>query len=397
MMRKFLRRFIPFFALAYLGVPLAYSAHFDPPQFDNAPVAGDCVVVASDALRLHDSGVSSCPAGVTNINGQTGAFAFVIAPQGRLTLQTHTPVMSTAQINKNVIFYDSYLGGFAPIYNGTNDIILAIGSNEISDTLPSSGTGVVNNADVFDEWLVNNAGVATLCHATNGAGGGWASDAGGGSTTSRGTGYSSVDKQTRSYVTNGNTITNCYNNTTQLGPITVNKATHLGTFGTTAAGQTGVTTGSSASGGGVALLMLWNRYGRVNVAARVVDSQAAYTYTSATTREAGGSTTNRVSFVSGDTEDGLLASIAFRITTLAVVNAFGFTGIGLDTTNSYTCQPAIVFTGAAVTASGAGADTCSIPPQIGLHAITKNEAGDTANANSFNGQAFDSLQLSWRF
>ena len=42
------------------------------------------------------------------------------SPQGRLTLQTGTPVMTTTQSAKTTIFYTPYVGNKTPIYDGTN-------------------------------------------------------------------------------------------------------------------------------------------------------------------------------------------------------------------------------------------------------------------------------------
>src|SRR4029077_791542 len=40
-------------------------------------------------------------------------------PEGRLTLQTLTPVMTTTQSAKTTIFYSAFVGDQVPIYSGT--------------------------------------------------------------------------------------------------------------------------------------------------------------------------------------------------------------------------------------------------------------------------------------
>ena len=51
--------------------------------------------------------------------GATAALPFS-PPQGRLTLQTATPVMTTTQSAKTTIFYTPYVGNLVPLYDGTN-------------------------------------------------------------------------------------------------------------------------------------------------------------------------------------------------------------------------------------------------------------------------------------
>src|SRR5215831_4352906 len=208
--------------------------------------------------------LSLAPAGGINITPAGGTITITGAmapPQGRLTLVSHTPVMVTNQTAKSTLFYDCYRGGSVPVFNGTQDVVLAIPSCEISTALQSSGTGVVNNAGVFDVWAVAVAGVLHLCVATDGSGGGWATDTGG-SNTGRGSGYSAIDNATRPYLTNANALTHCYEGATDRGTVAVNRATYLGSFWTTAAGQTAYTMGASGSPPTPACFCIWNAYSR---------------------------------------------------------------------------------------------------------------------------------------
>ena len=59
-------------------------------------------------------------------------------------------------------------------------------------------------------------------------GGGWASDTSGTNTT-RGLGYMQLDRVTRPYITNKNSISNCFNAANNYGPVSANQATYLGT------------------------------------------------------------------------------------------------------------------------------------------------------------------------
>ena len=145
--------------------------------------------------------------------------------------------------------------------------------------LPASSTGVVNTANVFDEWGVNVGGTLTLCHATNGSGGGWASDSG--TNTARGTGYSQLDASgsVTTFISNTNSLTHCYNGGTDLGPIAANQATHFGTFYTTAAGQTSWQYGVTGATPTPGCFCIWNTYNRVDVATQFGDNSSSWQYT----------------------------------------------------------------------------------------------------------------------
>jgi hypothetical protein len=275
------------------------------------------------------------------VDSGSGCAGGALSPiAGRLTLQSGHPVMNTTQANKSTLFFDTF--GFpnasVPVYNGSSDVELTITSNEISDVLQTSGTGVTNGNGVFDEWAVNVSGTLTLCHATNGSGGGWASDTGG-SNTARGSGYSALNYTTRSYVTNNGTITHCYNGSTDEGPISANQATHLSTWCTTA--SAGVTTwvlGASAAGGTAAVLCVWNRYNQVPISTFVQDSSASHNYGTNTVRNYDNSATMRVTYVYG--ENWAMADAQFGAGCSAADNGTTSTpncsvGIGYNSTSTF--------------------------------------------------------------
>ena len=287
-------------AFGFAALRHACAAHLDPAPFHNTAVSGDCVQVASDAKRLHDSGAPNCGGG--------GGSTTIVAPQGRLTLQSGAPVMTADQVGVSTIYYDPFAGNSAPCYTGSADALDTITANQMSLALEASGTGAENSGDVFDIWWWHNAGMPVLCAATNGAGGGWSSDTGG-STTARGTGYSQLDKTSRPYVSNKNALTNCYNGSTNYGSIAANKATYLGTFYTSAAGQTTWKCNPAAAiGGGNGQLFLWNRYMRVPVACMSQDSTSYWSYSAATYRAADASNSNRISWVDGDAASPIVAA-----------------------------------------------------------------------------------------
>jgi hypothetical protein len=277
--------------------------------------------------------IMSCLASSGGGGGGGGANA---APQGRLTLQSHTPVMTTSQTGKQAIYYDCYVGNQVPYFNGTADALGTIAVCEAGITLEASGTGVINSGGVFDVWWAPN-GANQICIATNGSGGGWASDAGG-SNSARGTGYSQIDNTTRPYLTNKNILSHCYNGTSDYGPISANQATYLGTVATDAGspGQVSYTFGSSAAGGGTARFGVWNAYNRVIAATNVQDNSSwAVTSTSWQPYDAGGTgggLNNRVTYVVGLAEDGVSA-VGRSLGTNGSGGQVAY-GLGIDSTSA---------------------------------------------------------------
>ncbi len=303
-------------------------------------------------------------------------------PQGRLTLVTGTPVMTANETGKSTIYYDSYKGGgLVPVYNGSNDIVLPIGSGEISDVLQSSGSGAVTASNVFDEWAVNVSGTLTLCHA-NGAGSGssgtgWAGDTGG-SNTARGTGYSKLDLKTRPYITNANAITHCWNGTTDEGSISANQATYLGSFYTTANGQTGMAFTSSGAGGGGGVLGLFNAYNQEPVASYEYDTTSSWSIQTTTWRHADANANNAISFV-----DGLGYTAVSSIYTIAVQETGATNGYGFGLAENWSSGgPSIQ---SAIYQANTNASTSSqvfgsFRPSIGFNTISALEV--TVNAAS---------------
>ena len=268
--------------------------------------AATSITVGTTTVNSGNSGYLLIDNGGTLGNVYISTLVAITSPQGRLTLKSATPVMITSQATESVIYYDCFHGNSVPVWNGSNDVVLAIGSCEISTAMENTGTGVINGSGVFDVWAVNVSGTLTLCIATNGSGGGWASDSGG-SNTARGSGYTQLDYVTRPYVTNKNALSNCYNASTNEGSISANQATHLGTIGTDAAAgsvtwQYGVTGAPPTA----AIFNVWNRYNQVRVSTQFGDSTASWTYTTASTwREIHGDSAAVVKYTVGDAYDTL--------------------------------------------------------------------------------------------
>jgi hypothetical protein len=310
-------------------------------------------------------------------------------PQGRLTLVSGVPVMTANETAKTTVYYDCFKGNLVPYFDGTNDQVDAVASCEVSTALQSSSTGVLNNAGVFDAWWVHS-GTNRICFATNGSGGGWASDTAG-SNTARGSGYSQLDTTTRPYITNKNSITHCYNGAIDYGSVSANQATYLGTIYTTTAGQTGMAFSVSGSGGGGNVLGLFNAYNQVKVHAISIDSTANWGYSSATWRKADASSSNAISWIDGLQRSSIDAS--YLVLAENGSGGGGATGCLVDWSSGAPTTFAHYFSTTGVASQWVTlVAQCPTLPQIGYHTIQAIESSYNGAATvSFYGANFGAL------
>lgn len=318
-------------------------------------------------------------------NSIAGSAQTLPPPQGRLTLLSGSPVMTTSQSAKGTIFYDCYVGAAIPYYNGSVDTFETISSCEVSTAMVSAASaGQVVSGQVYDVFWVHT-GTNRICvamSAASGGGGGWASDTGG-SNTARGSGYSALDR-TRGYATNTNAITNCFNGSTNYGSVPAHQATYLGTFFATANGQTSFVFGSNATGGGqAASLYVWNAHNRVDVKTSVSDSAVSWNITDGNVHSFHDDAGTRLNFVIGLAEDGIGVNLFQQVcspdATQYQLMAIGF---ALDRSGNTTFDRAsIVYTNAnAIAAHGnwcnaIGTNT-TYPPQLGAHFVQALENQD---------------------
>lgn len=329
--------------------------------------------------------LASGGAGVTSLNTLSGVLTLLPSPQGRLTLQTGTPVMSTSQSAKAQIFYTCAGGASVPYYTGTADAVDAIASCEVSLTMVSGATaGQTVNNNVYDVWWVHG-GANRICiamSASTGGGGGWSSD--GGSNTARGTGYSQLDFLFRPYITNKNSITNCFNGATNYGPVSANQATWVGTTYTTANGQTSYKFGTNAASGQNALFGLYNAYNRVSVATQLRDTTANWAYAVATFRQANNSTSNQIQVVDGLGTSSIAAQYAVDVT---ISGSSASLGVGVDSTSVQSGRGGFVGISGDVFTSYRGT------VGAGLHTFVPLEAGGGAGTVTWFGGASGEMQF----
>lgn len=348
---------------------------------DNSTITANAGV-----LTAVNTGTVTSIATSSNIIGGTITATGTIAqqnilPGGRLTLQSGHPVMVASQTAQTAVYYAPYLSPWVPIYNGTTmqaynftasttdtvGLTLTLGSNWAATT-------------IYDVYVTNPSGTVELCTVA------WTN------ATTRATALALFD----GVLTNAASAT-C--RTTNAATITLaqNQGTYLGSFVTTGStGTVSYTFGSAASGGGAAVFGVWNYYNRVTVSTAVTDSGTSYTYTSATVRQARASAGNQVSILIGVSEDSIQASYTSEIDTTATSAASGTVAIALDSTTTIPVSRGIVWSQAAVSMIGRAIAFYSTTPAAGTHFVSANEAGDGANANTFDHNTDATLQVTLR-
>jgi len=242
------------------------------------PAAWQKFPAGTNGQVLQTQGVGANPLWVT----PAVAGATVVEPQGRLTLDSTLPVMTTTHAGIGQVWYLPYTGNSIPIYNGTSYGMTTFGvlNTLLTDTIKNPAVIGVNKNNDWFVW--NDAGTIRLGHGPD-----WTSD------TVRGAGTALV--QVNGIWLNNASITN--------GPA-AQRGTYVGTTRSNAASTIDYQLGSRAANGGAGIIGVWNCYNRVNVVMRVQSTTVSYNnFNSSTVRNAQNSNTWRVSFVAGLEED----------------------------------------------------------------------------------------------
>lgn len=309
-------------------------------------------------------GLSGLPGsvGVSTLNGLNGALALLIQPQGRLTLTSATPVMTTSVAAATTVYYALYAGNQCPIYDGANMVPTAFTELSQATTDATKSPAAVTTNSNYDVFVWNDSG--TL-RATRGPA--WTSD------TARGTGAGTTELQlVNGIYLNKNAITN--------GPA-ANRGTYVGTIRSNGTSTIDYIFGAAGAGGVAAVFGVWNCFNRVNVATTVMDNTNSWTYAVASTwRAANSNTTMRVSAVRGLDEDGIEATYYAIARTTA--GGTGIAGVGVNSTTAYsgTTQGTINTT-----------DFLAMPARfsgtigLGYRFVSAIEYNDTTNTTTWRG------------
>lgn len=202
----------------------------------------------------------------------------------RLTLTSGTPVTTTDVTGATVIYCAPYKGNQIALYDGSN-------WNTRTSAQFSLSLGTLTSGLPYDVFCYDNSGTPTLEFTA------WTND------TTRATAL-----------------------TYQDGVLVRSGATtrrYLGTFYTTAT----TTTEDSLTN-----RYLWNFYNRVMRPMERYDATATWTYTTATYRQANGSTSNQLNYVCGVAEDAVEATVQSNAQNSSVAVSIQ-TGVGVDSTS----------------------------------------------------------------
>lgn len=280
------------------------------------PAGSDIVLIqdqaAGGALKYATVSSVGSSSGVSSVNGQTGAVITRPNPQGRLTLATGTPIMSSSVTGATTVYYTPYCGELIPIYDGTNMIptVFSELSQATGDATKSPGAVAANS--VYDLFVWNDGGTIRC---------------------TRGPAWSSLT--TRGYtltVTNGIPL-----NTSAItnGPGSL-RGTYVGTIKSNGSSTIDFIYGTGTAAG---TFNVWNKFNQVLLVSGGGDSSGNWTYSSATIRQMNASSVNQFNFVTGDNTGGIEFTLSGLVRPAAVVGAYGIVGVGsLDSTTTFSKQ-----------------------------------------------------------
>lgn len=295
-------------------------------------------------------------AGVTlvkNTNTQLGSALDLLfdnqglEPGGRLTLSTGVPVTTAEVGGATTVRYTPHKHDRIKLYDGTRWkwYTFAELSQATTDATKSPAAVAVNSN--YDMFVWDDGGTVRCTR-----GPAWTSD------TGRGTGAATTELELfEGRRVNKIAITN--------GPA-ARRGLYVGTVRTD---------GSSQVNDTLAHRHVWNMYHRVARAMRVVETTDSWAYTSATIRQARGTTLNQLDIVRGLDEDAVSAAVnALASSSVGACNVF--TGVGLDSTTAFAAgfiTTSCVVPNNSVAGMSGGAWTGL--PGLGRHLLTWLESG----------------------
>jgi hypothetical protein len=329
------------------------------------------------------AGMKSSTGSTLSLTGTAQVFIAAVAedippfvftqPQGRLTLQAATAVMTTTQIGQTAVYYYPYIGIQLPVY------VTAAQATIMADFSAMSivGTATTNTtknpaaigASKVNDWFVwDDAGTLRLGHGVD-----WTND------TTRATGHHlvSIDGIWR----NNNSITN---------GASANRGTWVGTTRSNASSTLDWQYPTIGAPGVPGFFGVWNEYNRVEVLGIAGDSTASWTYNSVTPRQTRANSAMQVTFVSGAAEDAFYAQ---NTQSGLSGGAFGITGVGYDSTSAFSGISSYLPSGS-VSGSAMGSHGVTA---AGVHFFAACEACTSAATSTFYGNPLSGLLFRGRF
>jgi hypothetical protein len=311
--------------------------------------------------------------GVTNCTALTQTV--LDSPGGRLS-PSSAPIPNADVFNVSTIHYVPYRNQLAPVWNGSQWVQMNTGADlplVLNATSQPSGT-------LYDFYLINQAGIPTVCAMAWGGSTARSTTAGG----LTGTANSAI-AQINGIWTNAAAIAagNCFNGASTSYAIAQNQGTLLGSFTITGTASTAFRCHQPpASGGASTIIGISNVYNRVPITCSVQDSAVAVT--SATTSWAGMGGSDNVGYVDSLAQSSVEYD-AFIVAGNGALGGCGFLGVSLDSTTatplSYgaTCGSTAILADNYQTISIHG----SFGPSLGSHVMSLQKASSTSSTTTY--------------
>lgn len=329
-------------------------------------------------VMLANQAAATMLANATNASAApTAVLVPFSAPQGRLTLTTATPVMTSSVTGATTVFYTpGNQGNQVPLPNANGGAYIMTAFAEVSQltTDTTKSPAAVAASSCYDIFVWSDAGTI---RATRGPV--WTNC----TTRSAGT----VLVINNGILVNSVAITN--------GPGT-GLGVWVGSIGSNSGSTIDYIFGASASGGTAGVLNVCNAYNRNMTSTAVIDSGASYTYALTTIRQARASAGNQITFMACSTEEPVLVSYMTEVITVATASFGAFSGVGLDSTTTFGLPRFETFTTAAVAMRGGQTTTGFWNSGLGKHVVSANEATDGAATNTYDNASTATLSLTIR-
>lgn len=332
--------------------------------------------VSGNTLLGNNASGSAVPTALT-VSQVLALLNIQLTPQGRLTLASGTPRMTTDVTGATGIYYLPDLGYYLPVWDGSRFINWPF--TLLSTTTTTTGQVANTNYDIYGY----ASGGTTLALGFSPA---WSSQ------TARGTGAGTTElTQLNGLWVNKNAI-NLRNGPTLTSGVASGFATYLGTVAIGAtSGQTAMQFKPTAAVSGTnSWLGLYNAYNRVPVESWSRDSTSSWTYSTATWRTANSGNNNRISYVDGLAQERAIATYSVYTTAAASVGQ-SQVGIVFNATSGTPANIAQVFNAGA---SSVGSTLVASENNNGLGLnfaqAMENSAGGN---NTFLGGGFQLLKL----
>lgn len=297
-------------------------------------------------------------------------------PGGRLTFQSATPVMFTNQLAQQIIYYAPYQHNLVPIYNGSTVQMYQFTSSlsdQVGLQLNMAGSANWPLGTLFDVFVTLNGGVPTLC---------------------TGPAWSGLNTRSLTLSVFGGFLTNTGATTMRISaaatiPVAANQATFVGTFVTSANGQSQWQFGGRAATGIAGTFYLCNYYNPVMFSSLSGDS-TSYTYSSGTIRGAHNATNMGANFIQCSSERSFFASDIANVILTASIGANCTTGIGIQSTTTYS-QFSLAQAWSANGINTFLTTSALCASNTGWTTINSLESGDASSTTTFNTQANHNL------